>query len=218
MRAQSEPGSGVLSLFFIAFGISAAGSMPPAIINLAAMNTAVEHGLQAGFLFSAGAALTEAVLVRISMYGVEWINKRAHLFKYIQGFVVLLLLLFAFGSFRSAMADPSAPKPHGLDDAMPPFLFGMALRAITPTLFPFWFATLSALAARGRLQPLNLHYSIFCVGLGIGTIVGHSIYIVGGVLAYQKMQAWGWVLHAIIGSLFLLAAIAMLVKMFRKPK
>ena len=194
------------------------GSLPPAIINLAAMNEAVEHGLQAGFLFSAGAAITEAILVRISMYGVEWINKRAHLFKYIQGFVVLLLLLFAIGSFRAAMADPAAPKPHGLDDALHPFVFGMALRAMTPTLFPFWFATLSALAARGRLQPVNLHYTVFCVGLGIGTIAGHAIYIVGGVLAYQKMQAWGWVLHAIIGSLFLLAALAMLFKMFRKQK
>ncbi|MFN8302913.1 MAG: LysE family transporter [Saprospiraceae bacterium] len=202
----------------IGLSVSFLGTLPPAVLNLIAIEIGLTKGMLAAFMFSAGVWTVEMVFVRASLVAIEWFSRRAGWFRVIEWLSVFILAGLAVGSFRAALAESSAGPHADSNSLLPdlhPFLIGMTLRALNPTMIPFWFGWGAMLMEQGVLQPKRLHYNLFTLGLGMGTLLGHSIYIVGGSLATDFLRQWQHIFYWIIGGLFSVTVVLQLIRIFR---
>ena len=123
------------------------------------------------------------------------------------------MVALAIGSFMTAMKhnDSGQPVENNLPD-MHRFLLGIVLSAISPMQIPFWFGWSTVLFTKKILQPNNSSYNFYIIGIGLGTLIGNSVFIFGGKWLVEKMNANQNLLNYIIGGIFALTAIIQLVK------
>lgn len=196
----------LLKIFWIGLTVSFLGTLPPAMLNLAAIQISVSDGIVAGLLFSLGALLVEMGFVRAALVAIEWFRRRSKWFKVIEWFSVVIILVLAFGSFRAALSTEDGGRNEILSPNLHPFLIGVVLRALSPMLIPFWFGWSTVLVDRGVLKPQNSHYNAYVVGIGLGTLLGHTIYIVGGSMAADFFESWQSVFYWVVGGILLFTA------------
>src|SRR4029078_5436754 len=92
---------------------------------------------------------------------------------------------------------------------------GMAMSAINPMQIPFWFGWSTVLFSRKVLLPKKDHYNAYIAGIGMGTFIGHCIFIFGGRLIVEKLNANENVMQWIIGAIFAVTALIQLWRMLR---
>ncbi|MCC7503874.1 MAG: LysE family transporter [Saprospiraceae bacterium] len=200
-------------VWWVGLSVSFLGTLPPAVLNLIAIEVGLSKGMLAAFMFSAGIWTVEMLFVRVSLVAIEWFSRRAGWFRVIEWLSVIILAGLAYGSFQAAMseASPDTSRAGFLPD-WHPFLIGASLRALNPTMIPFWFGWGTILMKQGVLEPRSSHYTLFSFGLGMGTLAGHSIYIIGGSLAAGFLMNWQHVFYWVIGGLFSLTVVLQLLR------
>src|SRR5438309_9525538 len=62
----------------------------------------------------------------------------------------------------------------------------------------------------------NNHYNLYIIGIGIGTMLGNFVFIFGGKLIANKINANQHVLNWVISGIFSLTAIIQLWKILKK--
>jgi threonine/homoserine/homoserine lactone efflux protein len=198
-------------------GISLLGTLPLGTLNMAAMQVSISEGVLQGLYFSLGVALIEVLYVRLSVVGVSWIMKNAKLLRYFEWVAILIVLGLATGSFWAAL-NPSAEKSFLLQTSLPNFLLGISLSAINPMQIPFWFGWTTVLFTKGVLQNRSSFYNTYTLGIGTGTVLGLLIFVIGGPVLVQKLNAGQQAVNFTIGCVFAITAIVLVVKMlFKKP-
>jgi putative Ca2+/H+ antiporter (TMEM165/GDT1 family) len=90
------------------------------------------------------------------------------------------------------------------------------MSAINPAQIPFWFGWSTALFTKKILQPRHDFYNAYIVGIGIGTFMGNAVFIFGGQLIVNKLNAHQNLISWIIGGIFAITALIMTWRMFRK--
>jgi putative Ca2+/H+ antiporter (TMEM165/GDT1 family) len=80
---------------------------------------------------------------------------------------------------------------------------------------PFWFGWSTVLANRNVLRREDHQYLLYIAGIGLGTLIGHCIFIFGGKLLVDSLNARQDVIHWSVGGIFLLTAIIQWVKMVK---
>ena len=98
------------------------------------------------------------------------------------------------------------------------FWLGVSMSAINPVQIPFWFGWSTVLVTKGILLPRTSHYNFYIIGIGIGTLIGNAVFIFGGRLIVDELNANQNVMNWIIGSVFTLTAIILFIKMIRRKK
>jgi len=191
--------------------ISALGTLPLGTLNVAAMQVSVSEGLVQAIYFSLGVALVEVIYVRISLVGLHWIRQNARFLRWMDWIALAVVLALAVGSFYAAM-HPSQDKSLILQTNIPNFFLGMLMSAISPAQVPFWFGWSSVLFSKRVLHANATCYNYYIVGIGIGTLIGLSIFVFGGQFLVNGLQNKHDLINYIIGSVFLLTAIIQLVK------
>ncbi len=199
-------------VFFWGMMISFLGSLPLGTLNVLAMKISVEEGVKNAIYFSCGSLLTEMIYVRISLVGINWIRKQKKLFQWLEWITFFIVVALATGSFLTAMkhhtnntVDNNLPDMHR-------FLLGICLSAISPMQIPFWFGWSTVLFTKKVLQPQNSSYNLYILGIGLGTLLGNSVFIFGGKWLVEKMNANQNILNYVIGGIFTLTAIIQLIK------
>ncbi|HSK12186.1 MAG TPA: LysE family transporter, partial [Phnomibacter sp.] len=182
-------------------GISLMGTLPLGTLNVAAMQVSISEGFRQGIYFSLGVALIEVLYVRLSVVGVSWIMKNARLLRYMEWAAVLIVLALATGSFWAAF-HPTEEKSFLLKSNLPNFLLGVSLSAINPMQIPFWFGWTTVLFSREVLYDRADFYNAYTAGIGVGTMLGLLIFVLGGALLVEKLNANQTVLNLVIGSIF----------------
>ena len=200
-------------VFFWGMMVSFLGSLPLGTLNVLAMKISVEEGIKNAIYFSLGSLLTEMIYVRISLVGINWIRKQKKLFQWLEWITLFIVVALAVGSFMTAMKHHSSGQPveNNLPD-MHRFLLGISLSAISPMQIPFWFGWSTVLFTKKILQPNNSNYNLYIVGIGLGTLLGNSVFIFGGKWMVEKMNANQNILNYVIGGIFTLTAIIQLIK------
>ncbi|WP_081164441.1 LysE family translocator [Niastella populi] len=204
-----------LRIFITGMCISFLGTLPLGTLNIAAMQISVSDGIRPALYFSLGALLVEIIYVRLSLVAMDWVQRQQRLFRLLQWFTVLIIAALAAGSFIAA-ASPHTEKNVILSHTIHRFLLGMAMSAINPAQIPFWFGWSSALFNKKLLLPRNDHYNTYIAGIGLGTFLGNSVFIFGGQLIVNRLNANQGVISGIIGSVFAVTAIIMAWKIVRK--
>ena len=193
--------------------ISFLGSLPLGTLNVAAMQIGIQENITNAIYFSLGSLLVEMVYVRISLIGVDWIRKQAKLMKAMEWFTLIIILALAAGSFIAAATKGDEAKNVFLQNNIHRFLLGMFMSAINPVQIPFWFGWSTVLFTKKILQPVNSHYNIYIIGIGLGTLIGNCLFIFGGKWVVQKIENSQQYLNWVIGGIFAITAIIQAVKM-----
>jgi threonine/homoserine/homoserine lactone efflux protein len=202
---------GLAKVFFWGMMVSFLGSLPLGTLNVAAMQISVQESISNALYFSLGSLLTEMIYVRISLVGINWIRRQKKLLKWMEWITLAIVLALAAGSFIAATHEHHA-KNVMLNNNMNRFLLGFLLSAITPMQIPFWFGWSTVLFAKNILQPKNSFYNLYIVGIGLGTLLGNSVFIFGGKYIVEKLNASQNILNWVIGGIFALTAIIQFIR------
>ena len=205
----------LLKIFLWGLGISFVGTLPPATLNIAAMQISVQETITNALYFTLGCLLVEMIFVRISLVGIKWLQKQKKLFIWMEWLTLALIVILAVGSFIAAGREPGS-KNIILNNDLPRFLLGATMRIVSPTQIPYWFGWSGILYTKKILEPKNAFYNFYIVGIGLGTLLGNSIYIFGGRLIIEKLHSNHSLLNYLIGSIFSVTALILLIRMIRK--
>ena len=195
--------------------ISFLGTLPLGTLNLAAMQISISDGIRPAIYFVLGALLVEVIYVRMSLVAMDWVRKRKKLFRWLEWFTVVVIAALSVSSFIAA-ADPEEKKNVLLSYSFHRFWLGVILSAFNPVQIPFWFGWSTVLFTKKILLPKNSHYNIYIIGIGIGTLIGNLVFILGGRLIVDSLNNRQNIIQYIIGSIFAITAIIMLWKMVKK--
>jgi threonine/homoserine/homoserine lactone efflux protein len=195
--------------------ISFLGTLPLGTLNIAAMQISVSDGVQPAIKFVTGVLIVEMIYVRISLVAMKWIIKNKRLFRWLEWISILIVLALAVSSFIAA-ADPVVQKNVLLSGTIHRFWLGVAMSALNPVQIPFWFGWSTVLFTKNVLQHRQSHFNTYILGIGTGTFIGNMVFVFGGRIIVDTLNANQKILSWIIGGIFLLTAIILMVKVIRK--
>ncbi len=198
-------------VFFWGLMVSFLGTLPLGTLNVAAMQISVQESILHGIYFALGALLVEMIYVRISLVGINWVSKRKKLFKWMEWIAVAIVVALAIGSFVAATQSHGS-KNVLLNNSIHRFFLGVFISAINPVQIPFWFGWSTVLFAKKILVPKNSFYNLYIVGIGLGTLLGNCVFIFGGKMIVEKLDANQSLLNWIIGGIFSITAIILTIK------
>jgi len=207
--------SASLRIFFWGLFISFVGTLPLGTLNVAAMQIGIQEGIKQAVYFSIGALIIEMVYVRISLVGIGWIRRRAHIMKMMEWITLLLILALAAGSFIAALKGGEGAKNIILQNSIHRFLLGLFMSAINPVQIPFWFGWSTILFAKNILGTSSAEFNIYISGIGIGTLGGFCVFIFGGAYLFQHISDAGKYINWVIGFIFLITALIQFWKIMR---
>lgn len=211
----------LLQIFCWGLFISFVGSLPLGTLNVMAMQIGIYETIQNALLFSIGSLLVEMVYVRISLVGINWINKQKKLMDIMQWITFGIVVLLAISSFYAAMQIPNNTSVGNNPLAkysMNRFLLGVFMCAINPVQIPFWFGWSTVLFSKKILEPVKEQYNFYIVGIGLGTLAGNCIFIFGGKWLVVNIADSQQYLNWVIGGIFAVTALITLYKILRKKK
>ena len=211
--------SAYIRIFFVGLMVSFIGSLPLGTLNIAAMQISIADGYNAALWFALGMLLVEIIYVRLSLVAMDKIRKQQKVLKAMEWITLFIIIALAIFSFLAASKGGGNTKNILLSNGMPRFVLGVLMSAINPVQFPFWFGWSTVLFAKKILLPQNDHYNVYIIGIGVGTFIGTCIFIFGGLLIVNKLNANQNILNYIIGSIFAITALIQIWKMWsRKDK
>lgn len=207
----------LLRLLFTGMMISFLGTLPLGTLNISAMQIAVSDGIPPAIKFAIGALIIEVLYVRISLVAMKWVSKNQRVFRIFEWLTVAIIFALAISSLVAAI-DPGVKKNVILSNTVHRFWLGVMLSAVNPMQIPFWFGWSTALFSRGLLKNGTGHYTMYILGIGLGTFLGFLIFIFGGRWLVLKMNANQSAIHYSVAIVFFLTAIFFLIKVLRKKK
>lgn len=204
-------------VFGLGLLISLLGSLPLGSLNIAAFQIYYSESLLNAVYFSVGVALVEVVYVRFSLVAMNWVMQNKKLFKAMEWFTVILFIVLAIATFMaSAKSAESAEKAGVLGIQMHRFLLGIFLCAINPVQIPFWFLWSTYLVSSKKLEPKKEQYNLYCIGIGIGTLIGEAIYMFGGEWLVNTVGANQQHINYFVAAVFLVTALIQLYRVLAK--
>ena len=201
-----------MSVFLWGMMISFLGCLPLSTLNITAMQIGLQQGIPTAIYFAFGCLLVEMVYVRISLVGIDWVRKQVRLLKILEWVTLAIVLALAIGSFAAAIKGGATQHNAVLNNPLHRFVLGMVMSALNPLQIPFWFGWSTVLFSKKILQPVAAQYNFYIVGIGLGTLMGNSVFIFGGNFIVQRIQNSQAYLNWIIGTIFLITAIIQLIK------
>jgi threonine/homoserine/homoserine lactone efflux protein len=174
-------------------------------ISVSAMQISITEGVRPAINFSLGSILAEVIYVRLLLVALSWIQQQERIFKMLEWLAVGIVVVLAIGSFKAALGHHNAQNPL-LSQTMHRFLLGFSMRSISPAAIPFWLGWSSVLTSKGILQNKKGVYNSYLLGIGCGTFLAHCIFIFGGKIAVEKLDASQDVINFVIGCIFAVTA------------
>jgi threonine/homoserine/homoserine lactone efflux protein len=205
----------LLRIFFTGLLISFLGSLPLGTLNIAAMQISISEGYRPAILFSLGSLTAEMVYVRLSLIAMDWVRRQQKLFKILEWVTLAIVVALAISSFYAAV-HPKVHKNIFLSSPLNKFVLGLVMCAVNPVQIPFWFGWSTVLFTKKVLLPKQSHYNLYIIGIGIGTLFGNFVFIFGGRLIADKINANEHILSWIIGFIFAITAVIQLWKIIKK--
>ncbi|HSC37786.1 MAG TPA: LysE family transporter [Chitinophagaceae bacterium] len=205
-----------LKVFWMGLSISFLGSLPLGTMNVTVTHIAVRDGVPAGFSYSVGSMLVEIICVYIVLQAMNWVDRQRRFFRLFEWVTLLLLGGLAFSSFIAAI------HMRGFDAALPasikyPFLLGALLSATNPLHVVFWLGWSTFLLKKNILLPQKASHHAYVTGIGLGTLLGFSVFIFGGSYFTGQLKANQDIINWSIGIILTVTALIQLYKMTILP-
>lgn len=206
----------IMRVFFWGMLVSFLGSLPLGTMNVTVTQISVQRGIADGFVFATGSMIVEVIIVRIALVGMKWMAKQHRLFLFLEYVATSIILFLAIASFVAAY------KMTGFASSLPiqtikPFWTGTFLSLTNPLHIPFWLGWSSVLMNKNILKPAAIQYNWYVTGIGIGTILGFSVFIYAGNYLVSQILRHQTLLNCAIGIVLLITVIIQVIKMRQVP-
>lgn len=185
------------------------------MISISAMQISVTEGVRPAIHFSIGSIIAEMLYVRLLLVALTWIRKQERIFRIMEWITVVIVVVLAIASFKAAIGHHDA-KNVVLSYTMNRFLLGFVMRCVSPAAIPFWLGWSSVLYAKGIMKHQRGYYNGYLLGIGIGTLLAHFIFIFGGLLVVEKLNTRQDVINIVIGCVFAITAIIQIWKILAR--
>jgi len=195
----------IFRLFIAGMLISFLGTIPMGTLNVSAMQIFFSDGIRPALYFSTGAVLVEVLYVRVTLVAMTWFRSHKRLLMGMEWFTLIIILALSASSFYAAL-HPSIKTSPILSNTIHRFWLGVGMSAVNPLQIPFWFGWSTILANRQLLLPKEKFYIVYMAGIGLGTMIGFSVFIFGGRLLVERLNTRQDVINMIIGVVFLVTA------------
>ena len=203
---------------FLGWLLSFLGQLPLGTISLTATQIAVQENFKNAWKYSFGVALAEMIYLRLVLAGVNWFMDHKLFFSVLLWSTCILFFLLGVFCLVNAGKQKEDKKGFLLDHNFSRFWLGLTISALNPVQIPFWFVWTSYFATAGLLDVKFNESNLFTIGAGLGTICGLMVYSYGGNLLITKMKTSNRRLNKIVGIIFIIAALAQLIKLFQSSK
>ena len=124
----------LIQSFFLAFGISYLGSIPPGVLNLTVIDISMRRAMKHAFLFALAAALIEFIQGFIALQFSDYLAVHSEVEFYIQLFVIPVFI----GLGIAYLLKKNPPSHDVKEDNSNTFIKGMLLSVVNPLAIPFW--------------------------------------------------------------------------------
>jgi threonine/homoserine/homoserine lactone efflux protein len=202
-------------LFLTGMFISFLGTLPMGMLNISAVQISVTDGYRPAFLFALGVLMVEMAYVRLTLVAMGWFRRNRKLLKWMEYATLAIILALAASSFYTAIQPDVRANPM-LSNSINRFWLGASMSAVNPLQVPFWFGWSAILAGRGLLVREGNNYLSYIAGIGVGTFMGQSLFILGGKLLVDRLDAGQDMVHWILGATFLATGLVQSFRMYRK--
>ncbi|MDB5255343.1 MAG: hypothetical protein JWM14_38 [Chitinophagaceae bacterium] len=172
---------GFVLVFGLGFGISFAGSIPPAGVNLTAIRISMEQGKTQAMWFSFGAIIIEGILCFAALRFASFIASHQEINFWIKWIAVPVFLIMGIATLWPSSDAPvdvegkTIKKNHWWKTN---FTYGMFLCGINPMQIPFWLVWGTFFYAKGWL-PYDLASTlVFVIGAVSGTYLLLYLFVV----------------------------------------
>ncbi|MFD1315775.1 LysE family transporter [Namhaeicola litoreus] len=197
--------------FVIGFIMAFAGLLPPGMLNMTAMKTAVAVDKKAGFLFSLGAALIVIPQAFIALYFANYFAKHPEIIENISflGVIVLFLLSgFFFWLARKKNSKESKIQSSNF------FFMGMIMSALNMLAIPYYLVYSTLLESRDILI-LERNYILFFVfGAFFGAFALFTLFVLLSDVLIKRAKYIARNLNYLLSILFFFLAIFTLINIF----
>ena len=204
-----------IRIFFIGLFIAFVGMLPLGTQNIAAMQIAIDDGLQPAILFALGMLIPDVFYVLATLLAMQWIQKQKGLFKALEWITLLIVIALAVANFYAAL-QPAVHKNVLLSNGLPKFVLGFLMNGVNPMQIPFWFGWSTVLFSKKLLRPRWKDYIIYTTGVIIGTFGGTAVFIFGGRLIADRISHNQNILYIAVGVVFTVTALLQIWKMQKK--
>lgn len=203
----------VIKIFFTGMVISFIGSLPPGTLNVAAMQLSITNGFIYASWFAAGSLLPEIFYVLISLLAIEKLTRQKKILQGMDWIMVVILLALALSSFIASASSSMESRNILLSNMLHPFLLGLIMSAVNPAQIPFWLGWNTILLNKKILLPSVRFFNFYTVGIAAGSFAGSCVYMFGGRLVVENLNAEQHILQLVIGIFFTLAALVQIRKL-----
>lgn len=207
----------VLLTLFVGLAVSFLGQLPLGNLSITATQIGLEENFQKAWQYSIGVALIEMLYLRFALSGMNWVMAHGTFFSILTWVSIVVFLALGVVSFAAATRQSANKKAILLNNNLHRFLLGVTMSAINPVQIPFWFTWSITLINSGLLQPASLHYNLFTLGAGAGTIAGLAVYIHAGNWIVKKLKASHKGMNKFMGAVFIFTALLQLYKVIYEP-
>lgn len=205
----------LLKVFFVGMLVSFLGSLPLGTLNIAAMQIAVSDGYFEAFWFCSATILVELIYVRISLVAMDKIRKQEKILKALEWVTLFIITALAISSFVAASHPNENAQNVMLSNSMHRFFLGLLMSAVNPVQIPFWFGWSTVLFTKKILIPKASFYNLYIAGIGFGSALGACVFIFGGKLLVEKLNANQNILNWVVGGIFTITALIQIWKIWR---
>jgi threonine/homoserine/homoserine lactone efflux protein len=203
-------------IFYWGMMISFLGSLPPGVTNIAGTEISSSKGTGEALLYIMGFMVAEAIMVRITLSGMNWLTRSKRFFHLLEWATAGMLVVFSIACFfASNSAQQSAIGLPGF--MLSSFMTGVIISLINPMHIPFWLGWSTFLLNKGILTPDSKKYNVYIAGIATGTLAGFVIFIFGGQYLLKVFQSNQYLINCVIGFAFFITALLHIRKMIFVP-
>jgi len=204
---------GFVFVFALGFGISFAGSIPPAGVNLTAIRISIEQGKTQALWFSFGAIIIEAVLCFAALRFASFIASHQEIDFWIKWLAVPVFLIMGIAELWTSKAAPAEVeiktirKNHWWKTN---FTYGMFVCGINPLQIPFWLVWGTYFYAKGWLPYDLMSTLVFVLGSIAGTYLLLYLFVVYAAKVLSRILKGSLSGKRLIGYVFLVLGLLQL--------
>lgn len=184
------------------------GVLPPGMLNMTAMKTAISVNKKAGLQYAFGAALMVVVQSFIALYFARFFARHPEIIERltIAGVTVLFFLSFFF--FWQARRKTTRESKIQRGNF---FLIGVAMSSFNMLAVPYYLVYSALLEAKGLLLLEKWHIVFFVVGAFLGAFSIFVLYVLLSGVLLSRVRFIAMNINYILGFLFLTLGILLLI-------
>jgi len=189
------------------------GVLPPGMLNMTAMKTAISVNKKAGLLFSLGAAIMVVPQSFIALYFANFFARHPEIIENLSigGVIVLFTLSFFFlWQARKKNTRESKVKRGNY------LLIGMFMSFLNMLAIPYYLVYSAVLEAKGLLLLENWHIVFFVIGAFLGALSIFALYVFLSGALISRVRFIAKNINYILGILFLSLGILLLIDLINE--